>query len=85
MSVAPASEGNRRPLEDIRAMDFATIMAAPYTAMLLADHGADVVKVEHLKGDGLRLSGPGKEGDGLAYSYYGRNKRNIVVVAAGAA
>jgi crotonobetainyl-CoA:carnitine CoA-transferase CaiB-like acyl-CoA transferase len=68
-----------RPLEGIRVLDCATIIAAPFAAMLLADYGADVIKVEHPRGDGLRLSGPQKDGVGLAYSFYGRNKRNVVL------
>lgn len=82
--MSPSPGHAARPLEGIRVLDCATIMAAPYTAMLLADFGADVVKVEHPKGDGLRLSGPAKEGVGLSYAYYGRNKRNIVVDLGGA-
>jgi crotonobetainyl-CoA:carnitine CoA-transferase CaiB-like acyl-CoA transferase len=68
-----------KPLEGIRVLDCATIIAAPFSAMLLADFGADVIKVEHPRGDGLRLSGPQKDGVGLNYSYYGRNKRNVVI------
>jgi crotonobetainyl-CoA:carnitine CoA-transferase CaiB-like acyl-CoA transferase len=72
-------ERKRGPLEGIRVLDCATIIAAPFSAMLLADFGADVIKVEHPRGDGLRLSGPQKDGVGLTYCYYGRNKRNIVL------
>jgi formyl-CoA transferase len=67
------------PLTGMRVLDCATIIAAPFTAMLLADYGADVIKVEHPRGDGLRLSGAQKEGVGLNYAYYGRNKRNVVI------
>ena len=69
----------RMPLEGIRVLDCATIIAAPFAAMLLADYGADVIKVEHPRGDGLRLSGAQKNGVGLNYAYYGRNKRNVVI------
>src|SRR3954462_15589046 len=79
MAHIPQDYGNRMPLEGIRVLDCATIIAAPFTAMLLADYGADVIKVEHPRGDGLRLSGAQKNGVGLNYSYYGRNKRNVVI------
>ena len=75
---ATAGKG-RLPLEGIRVLDCATIIAAPFSAMLLADFGAEVIKVEHPRGDGLRLSGAQKNGMGLNYAYYGRNKRNIVI------
>jgi len=75
----PRQDTARMPLHGIRVLDCATIIAAPFTAMLLGDYGADVIKVEHPRGDGLRLSGAQKDGVGLNYSYYGRNKRNIVI------
>lgn len=70
---------NTGPLHGVRVLDCSTIIAAPFTAMLLADFGADVVKIEHPRGDGLRLSGAEKKGVGLNYAFYGRNKRNIVL------
>jgi formyl-CoA transferase len=73
------NKSRRMPLEGIRVLDCATIIAAPFAAMLLADYGADVIKVEHPRGDGLRLSGAQKNGVGLNYAYYGRNKRNVVI------
>ena len=39
------------PLEDIRVLDVSTVYAAPICAMLLGDYGADVIKVEHPRGD----------------------------------
>ena len=40
----------RQPLDGVRVLDCGTVYAAPITAMLLADFGADVVKVEHPRG-----------------------------------
>ena len=37
----------RRPLDGIRILDVSTVIAAPLAAMLLADFGAEVIKVEH--------------------------------------
>ena len=71
--------GPRPPLEGVRVIDCGTIIAAPYTAALLADWGADVIKIEHPTGDNLRRTGPAKDGVGLTYKFYGRNKRNIVL------
>ena len=67
------------PLEGIKVVDCATLFAGPVVATIMGDYGADVIKVEHPRGDGLRLSGAQKEGVGLNYAYYGRNKRNIVI------
>ncbi|MFH1479702.1 MAG: CaiB/BaiF CoA-transferase family protein [Pseudomonadota bacterium] len=47
------------PLEGIKVLSFARVLSGPYAAMLLADLGADVIKIEdHLKGDMARNNGP---------------------------
>ena len=69
----------RKPLSGIQVLDCATLIAAPYCATLLADWGADVIKIEHPHGDALRRSGPSKNGAGINYKFYGRNKRNVVL------
>ena len=47
--------------------------------MLLADFGADVVKVEHPRGDGLRSMGWEKDGVSLWWALVGRNKRSVTL------
>ena len=47
------------PLTGIRILDFGRVLSAPYGTLMLADLGADVVKVEHPKnGDDTRSFGP---------------------------
>jgi crotonobetainyl-CoA:carnitine CoA-transferase CaiB-like acyl-CoA transferase len=72
------------PLAGIRIADCSTILAGPFCTMLLADLGADVVKVEPPEGDGTRGWGPpwvGDEADGTRTAAYylavNRNKRSI--------
>jgi len=71
------SSGGAPPLQGVRVVDAATIYAGPMIATLLGDFGADVIKVEHPKGDGLRQWEWRKDGESLWWAVVGRNKRDI--------
>lgn len=78
-----------RPLDGIKVIDMARVLAGPYTSMLLADLGADVIKVERPGGNGdeMRAYGPpylkDKDGNPTSESPFylaaNRNKRGICV------
>ncbi len=77
-----ATEGTERqgPLRNLRVLDIATIIAGPLCASLLADFGADVLKVElPVKGDGLRALRPHKDGVSLWAKVVNRNKKGITL------
>ena len=69
----------RGPLDGITVLDVSTVYAAPITAMLLGDMGADVLKVEHPNGDPARTHGWNREGHGLWWKVIARNKRAITL------
>lgn len=80
MSREPdGSDAGRRPLEGIRVIDIATLVAGPLIATFLADFGADVVKVEHPRGDPLRGLGYQKDGMGLWWKMANRGKRAVTL------
>jgi len=58
-------------------VEAATLFAGPLAATLLGDYGADVVKVEHPKGDPVRYHGYRKNGVPLWWKMIGRNKRAV--------
>ena len=70
---------NKKALAGIRVIDAATVIAGPTIGMLLGDFGADVVKVEHPRGDVLRSTGAQKDGVGLWFKMANRNKRCITL------
>lgn len=74
-----AKEASGGPLEGIRVLDMATMLAGPYGATLLGDLGADVVKVESFFGDDSRHLGPGRLGERTAFMSLNRNKRAVVI------
>ncbi|HET9170890.1 MAG TPA: CoA transferase [Actinospica sp.] len=68
------------PLSGILIADFSRVLAGPYATMLLADLGAEVVKVEGPNGDDTRHWVPPRRGDtGTYYLAINRNKRSIVL------
>jgi crotonobetainyl-CoA:carnitine CoA-transferase CaiB-like acyl-CoA transferase len=67
------------PLEGIRVLDLATMLAGPYAATLLGDLGADVIKVESHYGDESRHLGPERDGQRAPFVSLNRNKRGIVL------
>jgi crotonobetainyl-CoA:carnitine CoA-transferase CaiB-like acyl-CoA transferase len=67
------------PLEGIRVLDAATLFAGPLVATFLGDFGADVIKLEHPRGDPVRLHGHSKDGINLWWKMLGRNKRTATL------
>lgn len=75
------------PLAGIRVIEFCQIAAGPFCGMLLADEGADVIKVESPEGDGMRnwppLTRPASDaaapGDSENFASVNRNKRSVVL------
>jgi crotonobetainyl-CoA:carnitine CoA-transferase CaiB-like acyl-CoA transferase len=67
-------------LQNIRVLDVTRMAAGPFCTMVLADMGADVVKVEpYPKGDVLRGFGPFEEGEGTYFLSINRNKRSLAI------
>jgi formyl-CoA transferase len=69
------------PLQGIRVLDISQVMAGPFACMLLADLGADVIKVEPPEGDqtrgamGFKMKGP----DSMGFLNMNRNKRSLTL------
>jgi len=67
------------PLSGIRVVEFCQVAAGPFCGMLLADMGADVIKVEAPQGDGLRQWPPLTDGYSENFASLNRNKRSVVL------
>ena len=67
------------PFEGLKVVEFGRFIAVPFCAQLLADGGADVVKVEPITGDESRRNGPIIEGEGRQFINKNRGKRSLSV------
>ena len=67
------------PLQGLRVIDAAVLFAGPVIGTLLGDFGADVIKVEHPRGDALRTLGWQKDGVSLWWAFVNRNKRTVSI------
>jgi formyl-CoA transferase len=74
-----SSDNQGSSLEGLRVIDAATLFAGPLAATILGDFGADVIKVEHPKGDPVRNHGYQKNGVPLWWKMIGRNKRAVTL------
>jgi crotonobetainyl-CoA:carnitine CoA-transferase CaiB-like acyl-CoA transferase len=69
-----------RPLDGVKVIDLTSVLMGPAATQILADYGADVIKVEAPEGDIMRHAGPMKHrGMGPVYLHANRNKRSIVI------
>lgn len=66
-------------LAGIRVLDVATLFAGPLAATLLADFGAEVIKIEHPDGDPVRSHGAQRAGVGLWWKMLGRGKQSVTL------
>ena len=66
-------------LDGIRVLDLSRVLAGPFCTMMLADFGAEVIKVESKDGDPARVTGIMGEGENPYYVNMNRNKRCITI------
>jgi len=77
--MVPPAQGGFRPLDGIRIVDFSTNMAGPYATMILAQLGADVIKVEPPAGDDARHWPPQLDDGSIVHAHMNAGKRGLVL------
>lgn len=72
------AEKHPGPLQGLRIIELANVIAGPTAGQILADFGAEVIKIEHPEhGDGSRRQGRTKDGSPLWFKMLGRNKKSV--------
>jgi len=71
--------GRRQELAGLKVADFSSVMAGPYCTRLLADLGADVIKVESPVGDHVRTASPMRNGHSSYFGMLNAGKRDVVL------
>ncbi|WP_407165082.1 CaiB/BaiF CoA transferase family protein [Bradyrhizobium sp. ORS 111] len=72
-------DGDRAPLAGVRVLDFSIMVAGPYCARLLADVGAEVIKIEPPEGDDMRLRTPLREGHSTYFGQLNAGKKSLAL------
>lgn len=67
-------------LHGVKVLDLTSIVFGPYASQILADYGAEIIKVESLTGDSTRYTGPAQE-EGMSAIFLGvnRNKKSLAL------
>ena len=66
-------------LDHLLVLDLTSHLSGPYCAMLRADHGAEVIKIEPPQGDSARAMPPFVNGESAPFMTWNRNKRSVVL------
>lgn len=72
-------DASTAPLAGVRIIDFTRVLSGPFCTALLADLGAEVIKIEPPQGDDYRAIGPMRNGHSALFSVMNRNKKSLVL------
>jgi len=75
----PAAEPRPGPLQGIRVLDFTAMLAGPHCARLMADLGAEVIKIEGLEGDLIRSRPPLRDGNSAYFGALNCGKKSVAI------
>jgi crotonobetainyl-CoA:carnitine CoA-transferase CaiB-like acyl-CoA transferase len=79
LAAKPKGNAMTGALQGLTVLDLTSNLSGPYCCMMLADHGADVLKIEAPKGDAARHMPPFVDGESAPFMIWNRNKRSVTM------
>jgi crotonobetainyl-CoA:carnitine CoA-transferase CaiB-like acyl-CoA transferase len=80
MTIADSDEGNlTKTFQGLRVLDFSTTIAGPHCTRMLADMGAEVIKIESIEGETMRTRPPVRNGFSTAFGQLNVGKKSLVL------
>ena len=73
------SQNNNGALSGVKVIDLTRVLSGPFCTMLLADMGAEVIKIEPPKGDNVRNQGDMVDGYSSYFAQFNRNKKSVIL------
>lgn len=67
----------QKPFAGITVLDFSRVLAGPFCSAILADQGAQIIKVEPPQGDDQRYMGAVRNNQSINFQLFNRNKRSL--------
>ena len=71
--------GSTGGLSGLRALEMGQLIAGPFCGQLMADHGAEVIKIEPPEGDAMRVAPPVRDGRSAYFGHLNTGKRSVVL------
>jgi alpha-methylacyl-CoA racemase len=68
-----------QPLSGVLVLDFTTLLPGPLATLMLAEAGAEVIKIERPGGEDMRMTPPRFDGDAAVFALLNRGKKSLVL------